>query len=372
MQFLDTMTLGRAPVTAIFAAALCFSSTDSAVAQAHDAGARMERLGDGVYAIIHDDATDEWVNGNTGVIVGSDGVLVVDATYLPSRARADIALIRTVTDKPVRYLVLTHLHRDHNGGASAYRDAFPGVSVVSGADTREFISINRAATARASAAPSSPLRAILEKLEAGLAKGTDTSGHPLTPAGKAALERNIRERHVELEDLSTMRVITPDVAVPHELDLYLGDRRVEVRNRGRAHSPDDVTVYLPAERVLFSGDIVAQGRFLFAATAWPVEWVRTLRELEATDIASLVPGHGPVFHDLAYTHAVRALYEGVIAQVGAMLKQGLTLEQVQQRIDTKSLRAASPAWAGPEKDGDWKLSIQFLVTRTWHELRGLD
>ena len=59
-----------------------------------DSTARVERLADGVYAIIHDDATDQWPHSNTGVVVYDDGVLVVDATYLPSRARADIALIR--------------------------------------------------------------------------------------------------------------------------------------------------------------------------------------------------------------------------------------------------------------------------------------
>ena len=372
MRYHDTLTIRRSSVAAIVAVLLCFSSPGSATAQAHDAGARMDRVADGVYAIIHDRATEDWVHGNTGVIIGDDGVLVVDATYLPSRARADIALIRTVTDKPVRYLVLTHLHRDHNGGASAYRDAFPGVSVVSGADTRELISINRAATARADAASTSRLRGTLAALEGRLETGTDSTGRPLTPAATTALERNVRERRVELDDLSALRVIVPDVTVRHDLDLYLGTRRIEIRNRGRAHSPDDVTVYLPAERVLFSGDLVVQAQFLYAATSWPVEWARTLREIEATDVAALVPGHGPVLHDLSYTRATRELVEGVCAQVAEMLRQGLTLQQIQQRVDTKRLRAASPAWVGAEKDDDWKQSIQFLVERTWHALRGLD
>src|SRR5919205_1021909 len=107
------------------------------LAQAGDGGARVERVGDGVYAIIHDDATTEWPSGvtdwphgNTGVVVGDDGVLVVDATYLPSRARADIALIRRLTDRPVRYLVNTHWHMDHTHGNEAYRDSFPGVIIV--------------------------------------------------------------------------------------------------------------------------------------------------------------------------------------------------------------------------------------------------
>jgi alkyl sulfatase BDS1-like metallo-beta-lactamase superfamily hydrolase len=82
----------------------------SARAQVRDSTARLERIGDGIFAIIHDDATDAWPHGNTGVVIGRDGGLVVDATYLPSRARADIELIGKVTDKPVRWLVITHWH----------------------------------------------------------------------------------------------------------------------------------------------------------------------------------------------------------------------------------------------------------------------
>jgi len=347
-------------------------SPPRAAAQEHDTGARIERIADGVYAIMHADATEEWVHSNTGVVVGDDGVLVIDATYLPSWARSDIALIRTVTDKPVRYLVLTHLHRDHNGGASAYRDAFPGIAVISGTDTREFIAINRAATARATAADGSPQRRTLAALEARLAGGVDSLGHPPDSVTKAALAKNIRERRGELEELAAMRIVIPDVVARHDLTLFLGTRRVEIQNRGRAHSPDDLTVYVPDARVLFSGDIVLHARFLFVSTAWPPEWIRVLREIEATDIAAIVPGHGSVFHDLSYTRALRQLYEGVAAQVGEGLKQGLTVEQIQTRVDTKRLRAAAPEWVGAEKDDDWKASIRILVDRTLRALRGLD
>jgi len=93
--------------------------------QARDAGARMERVAEGVFAIIHNDATDEWPHGNTGVVVTDSGVLVVDATYLPSRAKADIALIRSVTRQPVRYLVYTHWHFDHTTAQAHMPRRFP-------------------------------------------------------------------------------------------------------------------------------------------------------------------------------------------------------------------------------------------------------
>ncbi|MGE5731898.1 MAG: hypothetical protein ACM37U_08160, partial [Gemmatimonas sp.] len=74
------------------ALALAVAHASLAAAQAKQAGARMERMADGVYAIIHDAADEQFPSGNTGVVIGDDAVLVVDATYLPSHAKADIAL----------------------------------------------------------------------------------------------------------------------------------------------------------------------------------------------------------------------------------------------------------------------------------------
>ena len=354
------------------ALAVAFVHASPVAAQAKQLGARMERINDGVYAIIHDPADEQFPNGNTGVVIGDDGVLVVDAAYLPSHAKADIALIRSVTDRPVRYLVITHLHRDHNGGASAYRDAFPGVSVVSGAQTRDFIAINRAASARSAAANGSPLRTALAALEARLAAGTDSAGHALAPSATADLERRIAQRRTEVEELSTLRVITPDVAVKNELDLFLGSRRIQVKNRGRAHSPDDVTVYLPLDGVLFSGDIVVQAPMPFTGATWPVEWSAVLHDIESERITAIMPGHGPVMRDLSYVRALHALIDGVTSQVSTFLARGMTLDQIQQSVDVTRLRAGSPAWAGSALDDDWKTTVRALVERAWHELRGLD
>jgi hypothetical protein len=97
-----------------------------------------------------------------------------------------------------------------------------------------------------------------------------------------------------------------------------------------------------------------------------------LRDLEAMPVAALMPGHGPVMHDHAYTRAMRSLIDGVNSQVATMLGQGLTLAQMQERVDATSLRAASPAWAGADLDEDWKITVRALVDRAWHALRGLD
>jgi glyoxylase-like metal-dependent hydrolase (beta-lactamase superfamily II) len=347
-------------------------SAVAVVAQAPHADGHLERIADGVYAIIHEDTDQQFPSGNTGVVVGDDGVLVVDATYLPSHAKADISLIRSITDRPVRYVVITHLHRDHNGGTSAYRDAFPGVAIVSGPSTRDFIAINRAATAKSASATDSPLRKTLVALETRLAAGRDSAGRPFAATTNAQLEQSIAERREELDELSTMRVITPDVTVKNELDLYLGNRHVVVRDRGRANSPDDVTAYLPAEGVLFSGDIIVEAPLPFTGATWPVEWSVVLHDIEGERITAIMPGHGPVMKDLSYTRALHGLIDGVSSQVATFLARGMTLDQMQAAVDVTRLRAASPAWEDPRVDDDWKLTVRALVERAWHELRGLD
>lgn len=335
-----------------------------------DAGARMERVADGVYAIIHDDATDEWPHGNTGVIVGRDSVLVVDATYLPLRARADIALIRAVTDRPIRYLVYTHWHFDHNNGGIAYREAYPDIAIVSERETRDFVLLNGTWWARRAVRPDQPKMLALAELEKQLANRRDEKGERLSSDAIAELERKMRLRRTEIDELGKLEVVTPNLVFDRELTLDLGDRRVDIRDRGRANSPHDVTVYVPDVRVLFAGDVLVQSPVPYFFECWPVPWIDVLREIERMPIAAIVPGHGPVLRDHSYTRQVRSLLEAAVARVAAMVKEGRSLEEVQQDIDLSDVRSTVPVWSAKERDEDWQITTRALIERAWRGVRG--
>jgi glyoxylase-like metal-dependent hydrolase (beta-lactamase superfamily II) len=360
--------IGIARALAAAVAALSWAGT--APAEPADDGARMERVADGVYAIVHDDATDEWPHGNTGVIVGDDSVLVVDSAYLPSRARADIALIRGVTDKPVGYLVITHWHFDHNNGSVAYREAFPGIRIVSERATRDFVDLNATWWAKMSTAAGSARRASLEELETQLDSGEDSDGGPLTAQGRRDLETAIRQRRAELEELAALTVVRPDLVFEGTLSLDLGNRPVVLEDRGRANSPHDVTVWLPNERVLFAGDIIVQSPLPYTGASWPVPWIDVLRALEAIPVTALVPGHGPVMHDHAYTRQVRELLEAVTTRVAALARQGRTLEQIQAEIDLDDQRKGVWDPSDPVIETYWKTVTDVLVERAWRGVRG--
>jgi glyoxylase-like metal-dependent hydrolase (beta-lactamase superfamily II) len=311
---------------------------------ARDSGATMERIADGVYAIIHRDATHDWPSGalnwphgNTGVVVGDDGVLVVDATYFPSRAAADIALIRAVTDRPVRWLVNTHWHGDHTHGNAVYRDAFPGLTIVGQRANRDYIAVNQDSWPHRVTAPESPQRKTLASWEATRARGADSTGRRLSESELRALDRAIAEQREEIAELAKVRVAPPTLLFDDSLTIFLGVRRVDVRGYGHANSPEDVVVYLPAERVLFTGDIVVHP-VPFAFQSYPVPWIGVLRSIEAIPASAIVPGHGPVFHDHAYLDRVLALLDTTKARVERQFREGKSLVQAAAAVDLSDLR----------------------------------
>jgi glyoxylase-like metal-dependent hydrolase (beta-lactamase superfamily II) len=330
----------------------------------------MERVAENVYAIIHDDATDEWPHGNTGVVVTDAGVLVIDATYLPSRAGADIALIRSVTQQPVRYLVYTHWHFDHNNGAVAYTEAFPRLSIVSERESAQFLVLNATWWSRMSIAPNSARRAALTALEKAVADQRDSTGRPLSADTLSRLRKAVSQRKAELDELASLKVITPNLVFDRELTLELGGRRIELRDRGRANSPHDVTIYLPDVRVLFSGDILVQSPLPYVGASWPVPWIGVLRELETIPVNALVPGHGPVMHDHSYTRQVRELLEAATSRVAAMAREGKTLDLIQSTLTLEDIRARVPAWRAPALKADWETNTKALVERAWRGVRG--
>ena len=346
-------------------------------ADVRDASARVERLAQGVYAIVHDDAILQWPSGatgwphgNTGVIVGDNGVLVVDSTFLPSRAAADIALVRKITSKPVRTLVNTHWHMDHIMGNAAYKDAFPGLVIVGPRASRDFIAYWQERWPRFELAADSSSRAELKEQEGWLAKGQDGEGRPIGPESRKLLERAVEQARNELAELPSAKVAAPDRLFDEELRLDLGGRSVEIRNRGRANSPADVTVYLPRERILFAGDVLVHP-VPYAMGAYPVAWLEVLRALEALPVSAIVPGHGPVFRDNEYLRQVRSLLQTTLSRVKALALEGRTLEQIKKTVDLQGLRPRFVIGDDPTAVFYWDYSIKdALVERAFRCLGG--
>src|SRR5262249_4876706 len=285
------------------------------------------KLAEGVYFIRHKDPPDHFSQGNTVVIIGENGVLVVDSCYLPSSAREDIAQIRRWTNKPVRYLFNTHWHNDHTQGNAIYAEAFPGISIVAQIETAKLIALRNP-----SYLSEYPHR--METFEKEIATGRNTSGVPLTDEEKEDLKNAIAGGKAASDAISAefrdLKVKVPDATFDRELDVDLGNREVQLKFLGRGNTVGDAVAYLPKEKILVTGDLV-DSPIPFLYGGFPVEQIETLKQMKALDFDTLIPGHGDVLKGKAF---VQMEIELLQAEVSTMTREiARTSAETQARFE---------------------------------------
>src|SRR5262249_20900484 len=271
------------------------------------------------------------VSGNSIAVFGDDGVLVVDSGHFPEATRRMIAQIQAHSTKPVRWLVNTHWHSDHNHGNALYQQAFPGLSIIGTEETRKnfeqpFIK-DEMATMRQQA----------DQVRALLKKGVDSRGKPLTDARRAYFNQALHELEIFGPDCESAKVAPPDLTFENRLVLHLGGRDAQVLFLGRGNTAGDTLVWLPDAKILMPGDLVVYPA-PFAFGSFFSEWGPTLRKAIALQPATIIPGHGPVMHDTRYLELVAEAADAVSARVKALAKQGLSLDDVKAKLDVQDIR----------------------------------
>ncbi len=296
------------------------SGAFASTADLADKRVSFDEIGPGLYAYTAEG------DPNSGVIIGDDSVLVVDAQATPAMAADVIDRIRAVTDKPIRHLVLTHYHAVRVLGASAYG----AQSIIASDATRELIA-ERGAEDMASEIGRFPR----------LFRGRDT-----IPG-----------------------LTWPTVTVSRAMTLWLGRREVRILHLGRAHTAGDTVVWLPRERVLFAGDTVEFGATPYCGDAHFRDWPRTLARLRSLGAEALVPGRGAA---LTTGSSARLAIEGteafttrLFALVRAYVGRGASLKETYEAA-MASLRPDFGHWVIFEH------CMPFNVSRAYDEAIGID
>ena len=208
---------------------------------------------------------------NSGVIIGDDGVLIVDTTATPAMAQDLIAKIRSVTDKPIKYVVLSHYHAVRVLGASAYF-AEGAQQVIASRGTYEMI---------------------VERGEQDM---------------KSEIERFPRL----FAGVETVPGLTwPTLVFEKEITLFLGKLEVKIAHLGAGHTKGDTVVWLPSQKVLFSGDLVEYDAACYCGDAQLEQWPATLEALRALKADKLVPGRGPALTIAGRRQQGPRLHEGL-------------------------------------------------------------
>ncbi|MBU6258634.1 MAG: MBL fold metallo-hydrolase [Burkholderiales bacterium] len=259
---------------------------------------------------------------NTGIVIGDDAVLVADTQATPAMAADVIRRIREVTDKPIRYVVLTHYHAVRVFGASAYAPQ----QIIASEDTRDLI---------------------VERGEAD--KASEIGRFP-------RLFRNV--------DSVPPGLTWPTITFSGRMTLWLGKLEVQILQLGRGHTKGDSVVWLPGERTLLSGDLVEFDATPYAGDAYFTDWPQTLSNIAALKPLALVPGRGPALLGEARVQqgleSTRAFVSDLYASVRAGAAAGKDLKAVYR----ETYAALKP------KYGSWVIfdhCMPFDVTRAYDE-----
>jgi cyclase len=280
---------------------------------------KIVKISDGIYAAIASPTFR--LNCNAAIIVQDDGVVVVDSESIPSAAREVITAIKRVTDKPVKFLIITHFHGDHFQGAQAYLSEWPRVQVVSSDATREDIARRGIPRMRRETLG---LPARIDELKADLQRASDEKQ-------KAQIQKNLDQAETYSSELKDVQGILPSLTVERQLTLHSKSHTVQIMWLGLAHTDGDLFIYVPDAKVLVTGDALHNGTPTLT-DASPYEWVRTLDAAESLDFDTVIGGHGDVLHGKAMFEVWKQFLTDLMAGVAKVAASGGSLAEARQTL----------------------------------------
>ena len=263
---------------------------------------------------------------NSGIIVGDDSVMVIDAQATPTLARQVIQKVRSVTDKPISHLVLSHYHAVRVLGAAEYKAS----NIIMSSKARSMV----------------------------VERGQED--------WDSEFDRFPRlfKGHEEIPGLTW-----PTTTFDKKMSLFLGKRRVDLYFLGRAHTAGDIVIHVPDSNVLFTGDIVEYKSACYCGDAHLQDWPKTLGKIAKFQAVSLVPGRGDALTDPRQINDAIALTEDFvtstfksvskIANAGGDLKEAMS--SCRDECDKKFSGYAI-----------YEHCLPFNVSRAFDEAKGID
>jgi glyoxylase-like metal-dependent hydrolase (beta-lactamase superfamily II) len=280
------------------------------------------KVQDGVY---HAVGTGALVVGcNASIVVNADDVLVVDTHMTPGGAWALREELRSITTRPVRYVVNSHWHFDHAHGNQIYG---PETEIIGHEFTRRMITSGESIKGRAYDLFVGAIPGQIKTIEGRIAAATD-------PAERAKLQAQLAVQQNHLEGTKAVVPKPPTVTLIDQLTLYRGGREIRLLFLGRGHTGGDVVVFLPKERLLMTGDLLVEGTS-YTGDAYFTEWIETLERVKALEFDRVLPGHGRVVEGKAKFDHFQAYLRDFWSQAQALHKAGVPAEEAAKRIDMR-------------------------------------
>ena len=239
------------------------------------------KLAEGVYGFIGKEGA-----ANSGFVVTEEGVIVID-----TQGPKDLALrlkkkIRETTDKPILYVINTHFHGDHTYGNQYFKEA---KEIIAHENTK---------------------KNLIEK----------------DKENRDQFKRFFGEKSLEGFELTL-----PTKTIKDTFTLQAGGKTIKLAYLGKGHTDGDIIIYLPAERVIFGGDLLYKDRLPWLGDAYISEWIETLDKLKVFDAGIYVPGHGGV-GDFDILLNLQHYLIDLQSEVKQYIKNGKTIDEMKKEI----------------------------------------
>ncbi|RMA41163.1 MBL fold metallo-hydrolase [Rhodophyticola porphyridii] len=277
-------------------------------------------VGEGLYAFTAEG------DPNSGVIIGDESVMIIEAQATPRLAKKVIECVRTVTDKPISHVVLTHYHAVRVLGASAY-----GADQIIMSDTARSMVVERGQEDWDSEFQRFP---------------------------------RLFEGHESIPGLTW-----PTTTFSESMTVYLGNRRVDIMHLGRAHTAGDAVIWVPDQEVMFTGDIVEYHSACYCGDGHFSDWDETLGNIASFQPRSIAPGRGDALvGPEMVAAAIRNTSDFVMSTYAAAARVAARGGSLKEAWD--AVRAACDP-----KFADYAIyehCLPFNVARAYDEARGLD
>lgn len=251
---------------------------------------------------------------NAGAIVTNDGVVIFDALGTPALASKMIRLLREITEQPIKRVIMSHYHADHIYGLQLYKEI--GAEIYAPRGAMDYLQ--------------SPLAA--ERLE---------------------------ERRFSLDPWVNEKtyLVKPDHILEASTSQQLGGVNMSINYLGGAHSEGDLTLLVEEDRVLYSGDIIFEGRVAFLGDADTRHWLQTLEKMETSGLAGLIPGHGPAATDPTKAIAQTRRYLAYIRKVmGEAVEEFVPFSEAYEAADWSEFEKL-PAFAAANRRNAYQVFL---------------
>jgi cyclase len=266
------------------------------------------------------------LGGNVAFLVTEDGVLVVDAGNSPADGLTIIRKIREKTDKPIKYLVITHYHGDHTNGMQAFPQETQIIgqkNLIPTLHERKEVSLKESIEKR--------IPANIEKLEKKVAELRAMNDSALQQG-----EKNLLQEKQRLEDAKKMKIVEPNNTFDDSYRIILDKDTVDLQYPGPAHTKCNIVVLFRSQKILQTGDVVFNGSFpyiIWQDGSDTKNWAAFLRKMiDLWQVDKIIPGHGGVTAPKENILRLAEYLTDLRAEVDSAMKKGNTLEEMKKNL----------------------------------------